>query len=230
MPAAEMVLTGEGAERVVIGLPLVQSGKTVRFLDILPGCRLSDRCAAYLHAPRAPISGGVSSWRGAIRRRPLTLGIDAYGYRDLQLRFMRPPMRERAREKTNPWADCKCVDRARTLAPAERGIWVAHGVLWLEIGFRPKGDRVAHAFLGWRCETVLDKDVSTFGTRICIHVGNSTVRGHILLALRNAGCPRRCIAAQVYFPCASGRFNVETEPAFVCSALSEASLRSHRIF
>jgi asparagine synthase (glutamine-hydrolysing) len=225
----KVVLTGEGADEWLVGYPWYKAAKLLGFLDAVPGLKLSElarRC--YLRLNRVPhfppewrervetSVGGPNAW------------IDSFGLLAIsKLRFYSEEMRE-VMNDNHPWGELGFpLEKAKSWAPLNRGIWIAARVLLAGHLLQAKGDRVAmHSSVEVRYP-FLDEEV--FACTAKLHP-RWKLRGfhdkYLLRLLAERWIPKSIARrGKVIFRAPLDSFHKDPEPPYVAQLLSEDSLR-----
>ena len=232
----KVVLTGEGADEWLVGYPWYKAAKLSRFLDVIPGLRLSDLRPARLTCGSAKCR--ISRMRGARRSRHAVGGpnawIDSYGLlAHLEAAFLQRVDARGAGDRPirGPNSDFP-LERAKRWHPLNRGIWIAARVHLAGHLLQAKGDRVAmHSSVEVRYP-FLDEDVFDFLAKL--HP-RWKLRGfndkHLLRLLAERWVPKSVARRhKVIFRAPLDSFHMDPEPPFVDGASERGIAAQNRLF
>jgi asparagine synthase (glutamine-hydrolysing) len=227
-------LTGEGADEWLAGYPWYKLDRLLRFLDFIPGVRLSQLARrAFLW-----VSGLPRFPRAFVRRTQQAVGghnawLDIYGLMSLsKLLFFGPRLRA-VMEDHLPYADLELnLDRLRRWHPLNRALYLGARVHLPGLLLNAKGDRVAmHSSLETRYP-FLDEEVFRFLAPLPPRWKMRGFQDKYLLR----------VLAERWLPCQIARrpkamfrapldsFHTEPPSAFVDQLLSEESLHKTGYF
>jgi asparagine synthase (glutamine-hydrolysing) len=230
----KVALTGEGADEWLAGYPWYKAHNLLRYLDIVPGLRLSDvlrrACLKLTGAPDFPRSaaahvraavGGDNAW------------LEIYGLMSLsRYRFYSPSLRRELADYTA--YDDLGLDRERMRRwhPLNRSLYLGARVHLPGLLLNAKGDRIAmHSSVETRYP-FLDEEVFAFLASLHPRWKLRGFRDKYLLRRLGLRWLPQGIAwrRKAMFRAPFDSFHDEQAPAFVDQLLSEESLRKTGYF